>query len=388
MTAREQARNKIRNAPSIQSPEGRRLREIAQADAARKQSEADFRRNEDLASSGSNKESGFLKGNLNPLGDDTRTFGEVVEGTPDDINKLSPLGQVGAKLAIGVGVGVGAFGILTALGIIGGGAVAYTAVSKLGRVGTTGKPLANWQKATTAGLIATNPATTAATQTMLGGIAGNVGMNAVTTTAVVGGVMTAVGTYPFAGFIEEEALQTIGFALTAAIKNGDEQGIEEAIAFQEAMLNPDLWEGIKEKIPMLNVLAKLDKFTGAAKIKFEIDKRFIANEKEAGTFGMSQAEKRAMVESQENADFLAVTEKRLKLEAKYFQLESDAREQSMINQARFWANERKKQAAIEKKEREEIANFWFEYKKRVFELEQQQEGNSNRTRSKLGFGIV
>lgn len=92
-------------------------------------------------------------------------------------------------------------------------------------------------------------------------------------TAVVGGLMTAIGSYPFAGFIKEEALQSVGFASTNALNEKNLEGAEKAILLQEQILDPNLWNSILQKIPFTNILNSLEGFYKAAKIKLEVDKK-------------------------------------------------------------------------------------------------------------------
>lgn len=90
----------------------------------------------------------------------------------------------------------------------------------------------------------------------------------------IGGVpalMGVIGTYPFAGFIKEEALQTLGFGVFAA-KN-DPVGMEAAITAQEELLNPSVWQQLINTIPFVNVVNQLNNFYEAARTKLEIDKR-------------------------------------------------------------------------------------------------------------------
>lgn len=97
--------------------------------------------------------------------------------------------------------------------------------------------------------------------------------NAGATTGVAALLVGAIGSYPFAGFIKEESLQTLGFAVNTARKNKDLEGLRIALDKQLEVLDITLWENFLAKIPYANVVAQLRDFFDAAKIKLEIDER-------------------------------------------------------------------------------------------------------------------
>lgn len=92
--------------------------------------------------------------------------------------------------------------------------------------------------------------------------------------AAVGIIYKALGTYPFAGFIKEEAIQTTGFAFNSAERNDDLVGMAEAIRTTEDILDSE--NEIREKIPYVNILNELDGYFGAVETKLETDKRTFA----------------------------------------------------------------------------------------------------------------
>lgn len=110
------------------------------------------------------------------------------------------------------------------------------------------------------------------------------------TLAAASAIREAIGTYPFAGFIKEEALQTIGFAFSAAERNDDIQGMEEAIEFQEEILDVTAWENIIGKIPWANVQKQNKDFYEASRIKMEIDKRNLEKLKEKELEGDTESD--------------------------------------------------------------------------------------------------
>lgn len=91
------------------------------------------------------------------------------------------------------------------------------------------------------------------------------------TAAIALTLVGAIGSYPFAGFIKEESLQTLGFAVRAAKENKDIAGLRKALDFQAEVLDAVLWEKFLAAIPYANIQAQLRDFYKAAKIKLGID---------------------------------------------------------------------------------------------------------------------
>jgi len=88
-------------------------------------------------------------------------------------------------------------------------------------------------------------------------------------------LVASIGTYPFAGFIKEEALQTLGFAVRTAEANDDVEGMQKALDEQLELLNPTLWDKIIGAVPFANVVKQLKDFYESATTKLEVDaKRF------------------------------------------------------------------------------------------------------------------
>jgi len=93
--------------------------------------------------------------------------------------------------------------------------------------------------------------------------------------------ISAIGSYPFAGFIKEEALQTLGFGLSQAIDNDDFDGADLAIAEQKELLNPGTTQQIIGWIPYANVAKQVLNFFEAAAIKLSIDEKRLAKKRTA-----------------------------------------------------------------------------------------------------------
>ena len=143
--------------------------------------------------------------------------------------------------------------------------------SFVGRPGTTGKWAAKLFKsigsdrARVATKFATNSKSTGLTKSFAQKAGMGVGAAAL--------VVTALGTLPFAGFIKEEALQTVGMGFFQASQNDNIEGMEMAIAEQEELLNPSNFDKLISVVPFANVMKELKGFYKAARVKLEIDKQ-------------------------------------------------------------------------------------------------------------------
>lgn len=192
-----------------------------------------------------------------------------------------------------------AAGVLaSAGGLIGGAAAGGTAVQKaaiVGRTASTGGTTLTRGTVPIARAFQTNAKSLATTQSWFGKLfsstktvtstslkTGVTRTSRVTTTGLpspvqLGGIAVAIfGSYPFANFIKEEALQTLSFATKTALENKDIEGGREALEMQMEFLNPDTWNKILGAIPFVNILAKLKDFYKAATKKVEIDSKAFA----------------------------------------------------------------------------------------------------------------
>lgn len=119
-----------------------------------------------------------------------------------------------------------------------------------------------------------------------------------------------VGTYPFAGFIKEEAVQTMGFATKTAIDNEDIEGIVSSIKAQEEILNPTTRDKIINSIPYVNVQNQLKSFFKASKEKLEVDKRkaqsIVAGDPDKFQIAAEQSRQRELLERQADSQYFAL----------------------------------------------------------------------------------
>lgn len=204
--------------------------------------------------------------------------------------------------------------------------------------------------------------------------------------STTGLLVGAIGSYPFAGFIKEEALQTLSLGVRSAVMNEDLEGAEKALEEQEEILNPGLWDKIFGSVPYANVLAQLKGFYEAARTKVEIDRKVVNDMKIQAETGETDDEKWKRIRQEElDADKASVDyyNEQRKLMVDW---ERDADLADRDDDAKFWRDERAKQTELETKEREESGEFWLNYRKEAQKL---NEGfNAGTPRSALNFGLL
>lgn len=145
-----------------------------------------------------------------------------------------------------------------------------------------------------------------------------------------------IGSYPFSGFLVEEAIQTIGIAEGDATDQGLYDLADELSAETDAMLDAQAEKGIIESLPYANSILALNKYFAAARIKNEAGK-------------MVRADKRWMREN--GQDYASLLKKR----DEEYAATQDANK-------KYWAdqqeNNRKEWAAARAEGREEDAKYW------------------------------
>ena len=98
-------------------------------------------------------------------------------------------------------------------------------------------------------------------------------------------LIAIIGSYPFAGFIKEESLQTLSFGVLSAKNAGNLEGEQEAIDEVNKILDPSVWESLINKIPFANVVSQLITFYKAAAKKNELDQQSLDKRKEEAAGG-------------------------------------------------------------------------------------------------------
>jgi len=234
----------------------------------------------------------------------------------------------------------------------------------------------------TAGNIPTNTATTAKTISWLGKVGQQLQKPPVIAGMIATGIVGAIGSYPFAGFIKEEALQTLGFTSSTARANKDLAGYQASLEMRREILNPDVWSQIKQSVPFVNVLNNIDDFYKSAKLNLAVDEKLFNDMSIQQQTGETDSQMWQRINNEkainEKIQIDYYNQERMKLLEWERQAEIEARNED----ARFWAREREKQYQREAEEREANAKFWEAYKKAAYKSEEDSRP------SKLNFGII
>ncbi len=93
------------------------------------------------------------------------------------------------------------------------------------------------------------------------------------------GLISIIGSYPFAGFIKEEALQTLSFGVKSARDAGNLEDEQRAIDEVNEILDPSGWEKLIAAVPFANVVKQLKDFYKAAATKNELDQNSLNKRK-------------------------------------------------------------------------------------------------------------
>ncbi len=190
------------------------------------------------------------------------------------------------------------------------------------------------------------------TQGLTSSLLGKVGLSIPAASILLG----AIGSYPFAGFIKEEALQTLSFGTKVAIDAGDLEGAQASIDQVEEVLNPAAWEKIIGGIPYANIVKQLSEFYSAAALKNTNDQRALDK-------------KRAVLEGEIESDF--ARERRISDEAAFERKREFGEEES----ERFAQIEADRTAAENEQKRLESIFFQLIRDKKFAEAEEFRKTN-------------
>ena len=316
--------------------------------------------------------------------------GNVIGGINDkfDLSKQIPDAQISAE-AVPVTAAGGALGIVKAsqAGRLGSITRTMTNIAKKTSVTTqraiVGKASKGFKAVEKLFKVSPKTAKVAArfgANSKTGGLTKKFLVGAGLSVAAAAAVREAVGTYPFAGFIKEEALQTLGFAVNAARQAGNLELEQQAIDAINEILNHK--DTILEKLPWLNVHLKNKDFYDAAELKNSIDQQILDDRKIQEETGETEEDKWDRInEERKQAEIDAIDyyneQRKIQME-----FERQAKLDQRNEDAAFWKEQRRLQDEQEKKEREATAEFWLNYRKEAAKIQ------ANSRPSNLNFGIL
>jgi len=202
------------------------------------------------------------------------------------------------------------------------------------------------------------------------------------TVAISGALLGAIGSYPFSGFIKEEALQTLGFGVNAAYWNDDIEGGIKAMDFQEEILNPTLWDKIIQGVPYANVVATLKDFYESATIKLEIDRKVFGDLKTKIDNGESDTDMYARI-AQERVD---AKEAERASDEEYYQGIADRKREAKAAERKadeeYWDKILRDKPEADRKKRKYDDDYWSAYYKSLAKY------RDNSRPSNLKFGLL
>lgn len=205
--------------------------------------------------------------------------------------------------------------------------------------------------------------------------------------AAASGLVASIGSYPFAGFIKEEALQTLGFATRSAIEMDDVQGAEESLALQAEILDPGLWDQIVAKVPYANVVGQLQEFYKAARIKMEVDKRVVEDMKRK-LAGETEEQKWARIDEERRTQ---KEQERLDEEAYYAmvrQRQQEAKAADRKADEAYWSKIYADRENQKKKRDEMQQEYWVKYYQYYITNYYSYGGGGESNFSNLKFGLL
>ena len=288
--------------------------------------------------------------------------GELDVGDPE----LSKAGTV-AAVGLLAGLSVGLIGAATAPAFAADIAIDYSGWA----IGES--------TAKTVGKIAANTAT----EKVVTSLASKIFSKATLLYAGVAGWVASVG---FGLWGIAESPEPIGIAKTKflipeAIRTGDWSAVDAANTAQDELLDLSLWEDILKWTPASAIVGSRKKLEGAiagAKITNKIVEDMKTQQETGQSVDDYWRERRVEEAAQEKAAVDYYNSERKKM----VEWEREARIQARNEDAKFWAREAEKQRKLEAADRKAIADFWFEYRKKVQEI-----ADNNRP-SNLNFGLI
>ena len=170
-------------------------------------------------------------------------------------------------------------------------------------------------------------------------------------------------------------------ALQQAQRTGNYTIYNEAKEARDEILNLPLWQDIGLWTPFAPAIGIPLKLKGIKEAAVVLDKIAADNEKQLQT-RETDDEKWARIKQEQsdqeraNIDYYNQQRKLLLL------WEEEAADRDMREDAKFYAEQRAKQFALEEEERRKIAAFWTAYRKQV------QKAQDDNTPSKLSFGLL
>ncbi len=283
--------------------------------------------------------------------------------------------------------GLAALGGIAIATLMGGTAITTTAVAAAAKVGTKGLSKAALRAISTAGGFATNSATAAVTASWITRLATSLGKPRLIASVIGASIVGAIGSYPFAGFIREEALQAIKGSYTGAMIAGNTEVAQAAIVERLEILNPNITEQILNKIPFVNVLKQLKDYFDTARTAVALDQKLLDDMKIQQETGETDTERWLRAKEDELAMKSTAHEESIERQKEYLQFKIDAETAGAKDVARIWAKNAEQESKQDLLDQQAIVDMWLAYKVAAYELNQSSRAQ-NLNFSNLNFGLL
>lgn len=308
---------------------------------------------------------------LTPVGGAVSQFAGGALGLQDPAGRSLASQSTASILGTLAGIGLSLVGV----GSIASIKIPTTAVSRSLQIGKAGKAAV---ATSSAKAIATNTKTTKQTASWLSRLA----RSARSPGLVAAALIPIIGSYPFAGFIKEEALQTLSLGVGAALRNNDLDGAQTAIDFQNELLNPTLWDSIYAGVPFVNVLVNLKDFNEAARIKSAIDQKTVNDLRTKAETGESDDEFYARIIREREERDVAEKEADNVYWANVTTQRTAAKVAGRVEDEAYWNRIMAEREADEAAKRKANEDYWAAYWRNI------QKMRDDSAPSKLNFGLL
>jgi hypothetical protein len=160
--------------------------------------------------------------------------------------------------------------------------------------------------------------------------------------------------------------------------------INETIAVGEEVHDVTIWETIMRISPIFgtNFAHGMRQKTKALGIGWDVNKQILTDAVIQVETGETEDEKWERIRQEEIDDEVFLIDYYNKEAKKQWEWEREATKKARNEDAAFWRKEQEKTRARQKRDTQDLADFWMAYRMRVAELEEE------RSPSRLGFGLL
>lgn len=202
-----------------------------------------------------------------------------------------------------------------------------------------------------------------------------------------------LGTYPFSGFIDQEAIQQTEFGFKLAYDSGNYDLAQQSIDFTRESLDEGFWNTTVSKIPIINTVESLQRYRDGVSLKVEINQKVLDDTLMSIENGESETDKwiRVRIEDLQREKEIALIHvqeqesiaeiiKQSREEERAATIEATKAQHKI--QTEYWQRVHDENAQRREAERQAEADFQDAYWAAVFER------RNDTQRSNLDFGLL